>query len=53
LTSGSLALLGTAAGGPPRLVEVVGLTVANLAAIVLRFLLLRGWVFRSRRRSTR
>jgi putative flippase GtrA len=28
------------------------LTAANLAAAVLRFLLLRSWVFRSRRRPT-
>ncbi|WP_461120736.1 bifunctional glycosyltransferase family 2/GtrA family protein [Saccharothrix stipae] len=48
LTSGSLALLHlfAAPGGPAELVAVVG---ANLLATVLRFLLLRNWVFRSRR----
>jgi putative flippase GtrA len=48
LTSGSLALLHlfSAPGGPAELVAVVG---ANLLATVLRFLLLRNWVFRPRR----
>jgi putative flippase GtrA len=48
LTSGSLALLHlfAAPGGPAELVAVVG---ANLLATVLRFLLLRNWVFRARR----
>ncbi|MFD1146773.1 glycosyltransferase [Saccharothrix hoggarensis] len=48
LTSGSLALLHTFAtpGGPAELATVVG---ANLLATVLRFLLLRNWVFRPRR----
>lgn len=48
LTSGSLALLHlfAAPGGPAELVAVVG---ANLLATVLRFLLLRNWVFRPRR----
>ncbi|XVS66733.1 glycosyltransferase [Actinosynnema sp. CA-299493] len=48
LTSGSLALLhlGAAPGGSAELVAVVG---ANLLATVLRFLLLRNWVFRPRR----
>ncbi|WP_123742770.1 bifunctional glycosyltransferase family 2/GtrA family protein [Saccharothrix texasensis] len=48
LTSGSLALLHLFAepGGPAELVAVVG---ANLLATVLRFLLLRNWVFRPRR----
>ncbi|TQM79620.1 GtrA-like protein [Saccharothrix saharensis] len=48
LTSGSLALLHVfaAPGGPAELVAVVG---ANLLATVLRFLLLRNWVFRPRR----
>ena len=48
LTSGSLALahLFAAPGGPAELVAVVG---ANLLATVLRFLLLRNWVFRPRR----
>nr|WP_236594828.1 bifunctional glycosyltransferase family 2/GtrA family protein [Saccharothrix sp. 6-C] len=48
LTSGSLALLHLFAepGGPAELLAVVG---ANLLATVLRFLLLRNWVFRPRR----
>lgn len=48
LTSGSLALLHAAAPGASRLVELVVLCVANLVATVLRFVLLRGWVFRER-----
>ncbi|MFI9822142.1 glycosyltransferase [Streptomyces sp. NPDC052013] len=52
LTSGSLAALHhTAPGAGPR-VELVTLIAANLAATLLRFLLLRAWVFpghRSRR----
>jgi putative flippase GtrA len=46
LTSGSLAALGALSGQPPRAVELAVLIVANLAATVLRFLLLRVWVFR-------
>ena len=48
LTSGSLALLHlfAAPGGPAEPAAVVG---ANLLATVLRFLLLRNWVFRPRR----
>ncbi|EMD26133.1 Glycosyl transferase [Amycolatopsis azurea DSM 43854] len=47
LTSGALALLHlmTAPGLP---LEITALVLANLAATVLRFLLLRGWVFRRR-----
>ncbi|WP_018680773.1 glycosyltransferase [Actinokineospora enzanensis] len=45
LTSGSLALL-HGLSDPGRLTEVVVLVAANLLATVLRFLLLRGWVFR-------
>lgn len=48
LTSGSLAVLGTLAPDAGRAVEVVVLVLANLAATLLRFLLLRGWVFRRR-----
>ncbi|MCP2169012.1 Glycosyltransferases involved in cell wall biogenesis [Goodfellowiella coeruleoviolacea] len=50
LTSGSLALL-TAASTPGRLTEIAVLVLANLAATVLRFLLLRGWVFHPRRQA--
>ena len=45
LTSGSLVLL----DHPSRLVEVTVLVVANLAATVLRFVLLREWVFAPRK----
>jgi putative flippase GtrA len=45
LTSGSLWLLTLLTSAPPRAVEVVVLIVANLAATVLRFVLLREWVF--------
>lgn len=50
LTSGSLALLhGMTA--PGRGLELAVLVLANLAATVLRFLLLRGWVFHPRRQT--
>ncbi len=45
LTSGSLALLHLVSD-PSRPVELAVLVVANLAATVLRFVALRGWVFR-------
>jgi putative flippase GtrA len=45
LTSGSLAVLHAASSGPSRAVEVAVLVVATAAASVLRFALLRGWVF--------
>jgi putative flippase GtrA len=48
LTSGSLAVL-TALTTPGRALELAVLVAANLAATVLRFLLLRGWVFHPRR----
>jgi putative flippase GtrA len=44
LTSGSLALLHSFTD-PHRAVELVVLVLANLLATVLRFVLLRGWVF--------
>jgi putative flippase GtrA len=50
LTSGSLALL-HALTSPGRGLELVVLVLANLAATVLRFLLLRGWVFHPRRQT--
>jgi len=46
ITSGSLALLTAASPEPSVPVEVVVLVLANLLATVVRFLLLRGWVFR-------
>jgi putative flippase GtrA len=45
LTSGSLALLTATSAHPARAVEVVVLVAANLIATVLRFVLLRRWVF--------
>ena len=47
LTSGSLTGLHLLAPGAGRTDELVVLTVANLVATVLRFVLLRGWVFRA------
>jgi putative flippase GtrA len=49
VTAGSLALLHALAPSASRAVEVAVLVVANLGATVLRFVLLRGWVFRDRR----
>ena len=47
LTSGSLAALHGWSTAPPLGVELTVLVAANLAATVLRFLLLRIWVFRT------
>jgi putative flippase GtrA len=52
LTSGGLALLHTLSAAPDRGIELVVLVLANLVATLLRFLLLRGWVFRAARRAT-
>jgi putative flippase GtrA len=49
LTSGSIAALHLLAPGAPRAAELAVLTGANLLATVLRFVLLRVWVFRARR----
>ncbi|MFI5610562.1 glycosyltransferase [Amycolatopsis sp. NPDC051903] len=49
LTSGSLAVLNHTTH-PGLVLETTVLVLANLAATVLRFLLLRGWVFNPRRR---
>jgi putative flippase GtrA len=46
LTSGALALL-HGLTDPGRTSEIIVLVAANLLATVLRFLLLRGWVFRA------
>ncbi|GAB3424733.1 bifunctional glycosyltransferase family 2/GtrA family protein [Flindersiella endophytica] len=46
LTSGSLAGLHAVTATPHRAVELVVLVAANLAATVVRFVLLRAWVFR-------
>ncbi|MFF7363877.1 glycosyltransferase [Streptomyces sp. NPDC008125] len=48
LTSGSLAALSTTAPSTSHSTEVAVLIAANLAATVLRFLLLRAWVFPER-----
>jgi putative flippase GtrA len=48
LTSGSLALLHALDPVPARSTELLLLVAANAAATLLRFLLLRGWVFRTR-----
>ena len=52
LTSGSLAVLG-ALTEPGRLLELSVLVLANLAATILRFVLLRGWVFHPRRNTVK
>lgn len=48
ITSAALAAL-HALGGASHVVELIVLVVANLAATVVRFVLLRGWVFHPRR----
>ncbi|GAB3808396.1 hypothetical protein GCM10027605_40830 [Micromonospora zhanjiangensis] len=48
LTSGSLAALHALVNGPPRVVELAVLVVANLAGTVLRFVLLRAWLHHRR-----
>ncbi|QYC43375.1 Undecaprenyl-phosphate mannosyltransferase [Nonomuraea coxensis DSM 45129] len=50
LTSGTLALLPS---GVPHGVEVAAVIAANAAATLVRFLLLRVWVFNPRRRTAR
>jgi putative flippase GtrA len=49
LTAGALALLHVLDPTPARAVELCVLILANLAATILRFALLRSWVFRARR----
>jgi len=51
LTSGSLALLDAISTHPAKKVELAALILANLLATAVRFLMLRIWVFRSRRTS--
>jgi putative flippase GtrA len=48
VTSGALTVMHATAPRAPRLVEVAVLAAANLVATVVRFVLLRGWVFRTR-----
>jgi putative flippase GtrA len=50
LTSGSLALLHAATSRPARPTEIAVLLVATSLATVLRFVLLRTWLFRASRR---
>jgi putative flippase GtrA len=52
LTSGSLAVLGHLAAAPARPVELTVLVAANAAATLLRFVLLRAWVFHPGRRPS-
>ncbi|MGX7681362.1 glycosyltransferase [Jatrophihabitans sp. DSM 45814] len=47
LTSGALAVLHLVSAQPHRGIEVATLVVANLVATLLRFVLLRRWVFRA------
>jgi putative flippase GtrA len=49
LTSGSLAMLDALHAAPARWLELGVLVTANLVATVVRFLLLRVWVFRTAR----
>jgi len=49
VTSGSLTLLDATTTSPSKLVELAALVTANLIATAARFLLLRIWVFRTRR----
>lgn len=51
LTSGSLGLLTVITDRPARIVELTVLVLANLAATVLRFVMLRCWVFRPSNRA--
>lgn len=46
LTSGSLAVLQAVTATPARAIELAVLVAANLTATVLRFLLMRVWIFR-------
>jgi glycosyltransferase involved in cell wall biosynthesis len=48
ITSGSLGALHSLVAEPSRSVELAMLVLANLAATLIRFVLLRGWVFQSR-----
>ena len=47
LTSASLVALHAVSASPPRAVELGVLVTANLVATLMRFLLLRSWVFRA------
>jgi putative flippase GtrA len=47
LTSGALALLDTLSSAPATGVELTVLVAANLLATIVRYLMMRVWVFRS------
>jgi len=49
MTTGALGLLERAPGTPSRAAELAALVAANAAATLLRFVLLRSWVFHPRR----
>ncbi|MDG4666297.1 bifunctional glycosyltransferase family 2/GtrA family protein [Mycobacterium sp. 236(2023)] len=49
ITSGALGILHATNDSPHHLVELAVLVAANLLATVVRFVLLRGWVFHPRR----
>jgi putative flippase GtrA len=51
LTSGSLGLLHLITTTPHRVTELVVLVLANLAATIVRFVMLRAWVFRGNRKA--
>ncbi len=53
ITSGSLGLLHVTSAAPHRMVELGVLIAANLVATIVRFVLLRGWVFHPRRTATK
>jgi putative flippase GtrA len=53
LTSGALSVLHILDGHPPRLLEVIVLVVASLAATVTRYVALATWVFGTRRGQER
>jgi putative flippase GtrA len=52
MTSGALALLERSTERPGRAAELAALVAANAAATLLRFVLLRSWVFHPRRTVT-
>ena len=52
LTSGALAIVHALSAHPRRAVELGVLVLANLLATVVRFVLLRAWVFHPRRTAS-
>jgi len=50
-TSGALALLGALVGRPSRALEAAALLAAGAVSTLVRFLLLRGWVYHPGRQS--